>query len=154
MGYRLMTLIVIESETAQVIVGQPVVLQRGNLVLTGGLPMALCHREAVGIGLGADEALEGLGIGVLGDGEGLAGCLDNSLAFVEVGHSQGDIEFGIACTLLFGSLCCLVTCSSCCPMSSPKMTLLKSASHLAVKMMIQVRATKFINGYIANSSYN
>ena len=69
--------------------------------------MALCHRKAVGIGLGADEALEGLGIGILGNGEGLAGCLDDSLAFVEVGHSQGDIEFGIACTLLFGSLCCL-----------------------------------------------
>ena len=50
----------VESQAAQVIVGKPVVLERGYLVLAGGLPMALGHRETIGIGLALDEALEGL----------------------------------------------------------------------------------------------
>jgi hypothetical protein len=65
----LATLIVVESQAAQVIVGKPVVLERGYLVLAGGLPMALGHRETIGIGLAFDEALEGLGIGILGRSE-------------------------------------------------------------------------------------
>ena len=52
-----MTLIVEKGEAAQVIVGQPVVLEGGNLILTGRLPMTLGHGETVGIGLCLDEAL-------------------------------------------------------------------------------------------------
>ena len=39
------------------VVSQPVVLQRGYLVLAGRLPMTLGYRQAIGIGLGLDKAL-------------------------------------------------------------------------------------------------
>ena len=36
-----MTLVIVEGETAQMVVGEPVVLELGDMVLTGGLPMTL-----------------------------------------------------------------------------------------------------------------
>ena len=41
MGNRLPTLIVVEGEAAQAVVGEPIVLKRAYMVLAGGLPMAL-----------------------------------------------------------------------------------------------------------------
>ena len=41
MGNRLPTLIVVEGEAAQAVVGEPIVLKRAYMVLAGGLPMAI-----------------------------------------------------------------------------------------------------------------
>ena len=41
------TLVVVERETTEVVIGQPVVLKGGDLILAGGLPVALGHGEAV-----------------------------------------------------------------------------------------------------------
>jgi len=72
MGYSLVTLIIVKSQAAEVIVGEPVVLERGDLVLAGSLPVALGHGKTIGIGMGLDETLQGLGVGILGDSECLA----------------------------------------------------------------------------------
>ena len=66
--------------------------------------MALGYGEAVGIGLGLDEALESLGIGILGNGQGFAGSLYDGLTLVEFSNGQGYIEFGISGYFLFGTL--------------------------------------------------
>ena len=89
-------LVIVKGETAQVVVGQPVVLKRGNLVLAGGLPMALSYGETIGISLGFDETLKGLGVGILSDGECLAGCFYDGLTFVEVCNGQCNVELCVA----------------------------------------------------------
>ena len=50
-----MALVVVERQAAQMEVGQPVVLQRGDLVLAGCLPVALGQTEVVGVGLAVDS---------------------------------------------------------------------------------------------------
>jgi hypothetical protein len=40
-GDSLAVLIVVEGESAQMVVGEPVVLKGGDVVLAGGLPMTL-----------------------------------------------------------------------------------------------------------------
>ena len=84
--------VIVKGEAAQVVVGQPVVLKRGNLILAGGLPMALSYGKTIGISLGFDETLKGLGVGILSDGECLAGGFHDGLTY------SGDISlFSGAC---------------------------------------------------------
>ena len=60
-----MALIIVEGQATQVVVGEPIVLKRGNLVLTGSLPVALGETKVVGVGLSTDKPLERLGVGIL-----------------------------------------------------------------------------------------
>ena len=57
MADELMALVVVERKTTQVVVSEPVVFQRVDLVLACRLPVTLRHRQTISISLSPDKPL-------------------------------------------------------------------------------------------------
>ena len=71
--------IVVECEQAQMEIAVPEILQCLDLIDSRRLPVLLCQRQVVDVGLTSDETLQHGGIGILGNLQRVVGIADHRL---------------------------------------------------------------------------
>ena len=78
----------------------PEILQCLDLIDSCRLPVLLCQRQVVDVGLTSDETLQHGGIGILGNLQRALGIGDHRLPLVNLCHGLHDIQFGVASLFL------------------------------------------------------
>ena len=99
-AYRLPLEIVVEREQAQMEIAVPEILQCLDLIDSCRLPVLLCQRQVVDVGLTSDETLQHGGIGILGNLQRVLGIAYHRLPLFNLCHGLHDIQFGVASLFL------------------------------------------------------